>query len=94
MVPDTLLETVDLTKSFNGFTAVNKVNLRVKRGSIHALIGPNGGGKTTVFNLLTKFLTPTEGKILYRGEDITHETPDKAARRGVVRSRFLPPSRT
>lgn len=86
MVPDTLLETVDLTKSFSGFTAVNKVNLRVKRGSIHALIGPNGAGKTTVFNLLTKFLTATEGKILYRGEDITHETPDKTARRGVVRS--------
>jgi branched-chain amino acid transport system ATP-binding protein len=86
VVPDTLLETVDLTKSFNGFTAVNKVNLRVKRGSIHALIGPNGAGKTTVFNLLTKFLTATEGKILYRGEDITHETPDKTARRGVVRS--------
>jgi branched-chain amino acid transport system ATP-binding protein len=86
VVPDTLLETVDLTKSFSGFTAVNKVNLRVKRGSIHALIGPNGAGKTTVFNLLTKFLTATEGKILYRGEDITHETPDKTARRGVVRS--------
>ena len=86
MVPDTLLETVDLTKSFSGFTAVNKVNLRVKRGSIHALIGPNGAGKTTVFNLLTKFLTATEGKILYRGEDITHETPDKTARRGIVRS--------
>jgi branched-chain amino acid transport system ATP-binding protein len=86
VVPDTLLETVDLTKAFNGFTAVNKVNLRVKRGSIHALIGPNGAGKTTVFNLLTKFLTATQGKILYRGEDITHETPDKTARRGVVRS--------
>jgi branched-chain amino acid transport system ATP-binding protein len=83
---DTLLETVDLTKSFKGFTAVNKVNLRVKQGSIHALIGPNGAGKTTVFNLLTKFLTATEGKILYRGEDITHETPDKTARRGLVRS--------
>lgn len=86
MIPDTLLETVDLTKSFSGFTAVNKVNLRVKRGSIHALIGPNGAGKTTVFNLLTKFLTATEGKILYRGVDITHETPDRTARRGVVRS--------
>lgn len=86
MVPDTILETIDLTKSFSGFTAVNKVNLRVKRGSIHALIGPNGAGKTTVFNLLTKFLSATEGKILYRGEDITHETPDKTARRGVVRS--------
>ena len=86
MVSDTLLETVDLTKSFKGFTAVNKVNLRVKQGSIHALIGPNGAGKTTVFNLMTKFLTATEGKILYRGEDITLEPPNKTARRGVVRS--------
>jgi len=86
VVSDTLLETVDLTKSFKGFTAVNKVNLRVKQGSIHALIGPNGAGKTTVFNLMTKFLTATEGKILYRGEDITLEPPNKTARRGVVRS--------
>jgi len=82
----TLLETVDLTKSFSGFNAVSKVNLRIKQGSIHALIGPNGAGKTTVFNLLTKFLAATDGRILYRGEDITHETPDRTARRGIVRS--------
>ena len=48
-----------------GFTAVRDVNLRVKRGQIHALIGPNGAGKTTCFNLLTKFLTPTRGRIVY-----------------------------
>ena len=56
------------------------------RGTIHALIGPNGAGKTTVFNLLTKFLAPTSGRILYKGEDITGETPADIARRGVVRS--------
>ena len=56
---DLILETRELTKEFKGFVAVSKVNLQVRRGSIHALIGPNGAGKTTCFNLLTKFLTPT-----------------------------------
>jgi len=86
MNSETILETSDLTKTFNGFTAVSKVNLRVRGGSIHALIGPNGAGKTTVFNLLTKFLPVSGGTIRYRGEDITHETPAKTARRGIVRS--------
>jgi ABC-type branched-subunit amino acid transport system ATPase component len=57
-----ILETEDLTKEFAGFVAVNGVNLRVERGTIHALIGPNGAGKTTCFNLLTKFLQPTRGR--------------------------------
>jgi len=81
-----LLETRDLTKEFKGFVAVNKVNLRVRRGTIHALIGPNGAGKTTCFNLLTKFLEPTAGTITFDGEDITAEPPARTARRGVVRS--------
>ncbi|MBU2091425.1 MAG: ATP-binding cassette domain-containing protein, partial [Alphaproteobacteria bacterium] len=66
-----VLETDDLSKEFKGFFAVRGVNLRVRKGDVHALIGPNGAGKTTVFNLLTKFLTPTSGRILYKGEDIT-----------------------
>ena len=87
MLPgDTILETLGLTKKFNGFTAVNAVDLRVKRGSIHALIGPNGAGKTTCFNLLTKFLKPTSGTIMFNGVDITRERPSEIARRGVVRS--------
>ena len=81
-----ILETHDLTKEFKGFVAVNKVNLRVARGSIHALIGPNGAGKTTCFNLLTKFLTPTAGQIVFNGIDITREKPAHIARRGVIRS--------
>ncbi|HEV7575998.1 MAG TPA: ABC transporter ATP-binding protein [Caldimonas sp.] len=83
---DCILETHDLTKEFKGFVAVDKVNLRVRRGSIHALIGPNGAGKTTCFNLLTKFLTPTSGRIVFAGDDITSEKPAAIARRGVVRS--------
>jgi len=86
MTTDTLLETRALTKEFKGFVAVNKVDLRVARGSIHALIGPNGAGKTTCFNLLTKFLTPTSGQILFDGTDITREQPAAIARRGVIRS--------
>ena len=81
-----ILETQELTKEFKGFVAVDKVNLRVRRGTIHALIGPNGAGKTTCFNLLTKFLTPTSGRIVFAGADITSDKPAAIARRGVVRS--------
>ena len=83
---DIILETRQLTKEFKGFTAVSKVDLRVARGSIHALIGPNGAGKTTCFNLLTKFLEPTSGSILFNGQDITGERPAQIARRGIIRS--------
>ena len=83
---ETILETRGLTKEFKGFVAVDNVNLKVRRGAIHALIGPNGAGKTTCFNLLTKFLIPTRGQILFNGVDITKDTPEHIARRGIVRS--------
>jgi len=83
---DVILETQALSKEFLGFVAVSNVNLRVQRGSIHALIGPNGAGKTTCFNLLTKFLQPTSGRIVFDGQDITRDSPVRIARRGVVRS--------
>jgi branched-chain amino acid transport system ATP-binding protein len=81
-----ILATEDLTKEFLGFVAVNGVNLRVARGSIHALIGPNGAGKTTCFNLLTKFMSPSRGRIVYNGRDITATAPADVARLGLVRS--------
>ncbi|GAB7548531.1 MULTISPECIES: ABC transporter ATP-binding protein [unclassified Cupriavidus] len=86
MTQDIILETKELTKEFRGFVAVRNVDLKVRRGSIHALIGPNGAGKTTVFNLLTKFHIPTQGSILFNGDDITQEKPSRTARRGIVRS--------
>ena len=81
-----ILETSGLTKEFRGFVAVKGVDLAVRRGSIHALIGPNGAGKTTCFNLLTKFLSPTSGRITYNGRDITAMKPADIARLGLVRS--------
>ena len=86
MSGDVILETHDLRKEFAGFVAVNGINLRVVRGTIHALIGPNGAGKTTCFNLLTKFLSPTKGSIVYQGRDITALAPADVARLGLVRS--------
>ena len=83
---DVILETRGLIKEFRGFVAVNGVNLKVARGTIHALIGPNGAGKTTCFNLLTRFLPATAGSIVYRGEDITRTSPAEIARKGLVRS--------
>jgi branched-chain amino acid transport system ATP-binding protein len=83
---DVILETEGLTKEFRGFLAVRNVTLRVRRGTIHALIGPNGAGKTTCFNLLTHFLTPTAGRIRFKGRDITGSKPADIARMGLVRS--------
>jgi branched-chain amino acid transport system ATP-binding protein len=65
---------------------VRGVNLSIARGTIHALIGPNGAGKTTVFNLLSKFLSPTRGRIVFDGRDVTALKPADVARLGLVRS--------
>ena len=86
MSDDIILATEGLTKEFAGFVAVGGVDLRVTRGTIHALIGPNGAGKTTCFNLLTKFMAPSRGRIVYNGRDITSLPPADVARLGLVRS--------
>jgi branched-chain amino acid transport system ATP-binding protein len=83
---ETLLEARGLGRDFRGFTAVGAVDLRVARGSIHALIGPNGAGKTTCFNLLTRFLAPSRGSIHFAGQDITRLPAHVVACRGLVRS--------
>ncbi|MGF1631219.1 MAG: ABC transporter ATP-binding protein [Kiloniellaceae bacterium] len=86
MADNIILSARGLTKEFKGFVAVAGVDLSIERGAIHALIGPNGAGKTTCFNLLTKFLQPTQGTIVYNGEDITKLAPADIARLGLVRS--------
>ena len=83
---DVTLRMENLTKEFRGFTAVRNLSLDVHRGTIHALIGPNGAGKTTVFNLATKFLSPTSGRVFFKGIDITRMAPAEVARLGMVRS--------
>jgi branched-chain amino acid transport system ATP-binding protein len=83
---DLILQTRNLSKDFRGFSAVNGVDLRVTRGSIHALIGPNGAGKTTCFNLLTGFLPATRGVIYFNGIDITGAPAQDLAQQGLIRS--------
>src|SRR5258707_15543868 len=86
MPSDSILETQGLTKEFQGFVAVKGVSLKVRPGSIHALIGPTGAGKTTCFNLLTRFLRSSRGSIECKGQVIPHIRPSEVARLGMVRS--------
>jgi ABC-type branched-subunit amino acid transport system ATPase component len=81
-----VLETAGLQKRFGGIVATNNVSLKVEKGARHALIGPNGAGKTTIINLLTGVLTPTGGKILLDGEDITRLSAHARVRRGIART--------
>lgn len=78
-----LLEIKDLTKKFGGLTAVDGINYQIREGEIQCLIGPNGAGKSTFFGLLTGQLSPTDGEILYKGEEITDLMPHERVRRGI-----------
>jgi branched-chain amino acid transport system ATP-binding protein len=78
-----LLQTIDLNKSFGGLHVTNRVNLTVAAGEIHCLIGPNGAGKSTLFRLLLGEYLPSSGKILYDGEDITRLKPFQRVARGL-----------
>ena len=88
--PAAILEVHDLTKSFDGVTAVQGCTLSVRRGTITGLIGPNGAGKTTLFNLITGFLKPTSGRILFLGERIDGLPPHRVFQKGIVRTFQIP----
>src|SRR4029079_16043582 len=81
-----VLRTEGLTIRFGGLTALNKVNLDIRRGEIRAIIGPNGAGKSTFFNCLTGVLRPTSGRILLNGADITGLPPNLISKAGISRS--------
>ncbi len=81
-----ILETIELTKRFDGVIAAHQVSLTVEKGAHHALIGPNGAGKTTVINLLTGVLKPTSGRIMLEGRDITDVAPHERVRLGMART--------
>ena len=81
-----VLSAQGLIKRFGGITATNNVTLNLHQGARHALIGPNGAGTTTLINLLTGVLPPTEGRIVLEGQDISTLAPHQRVRRGMVRT--------
>ncbi|MET4749647.1 branched-chain amino acid ABC transporter ATP-binding protein/permease [Bradyrhizobium sp. RT11b] len=83
---DTVLEVTGLSKHFGGLKAVDGVDIAVKRGGVHALIGPNGSGKTTTLNVLSGLYVATAGKIVLDGTDITHMPPHQRTASGLGRT--------
>jgi branched-chain amino acid transport system ATP-binding protein len=81
-----MLQVENVTKSFEGFMAVNGANLTVRKGEIVAVIGPNGAGKTTLFNLITGQLKPDSGRILFKGGEIGGLPAYEICRKGISRS--------
>lgn len=70
-----ILELVNISKSFGGIKAADHIDIGFEEGKISALIGPNGAGKSTIFNMIGGFLRPDEGTIYYKSKDITHLAP-------------------
>src|SRR5689334_11828790 len=85
MTSDTLLRLEALSKSFGGLQAVNDLSFGVKAGTITSLIGGNGAGKTTAFNLITGNLAPDAGHIYFRDARVDGLPPHKVARAGIAR---------
>ena len=81
-----MLHVAGVAKSFGEFMAVADANLTVGKGDVVAVIGPNGAGKTTLFNLITGHLKNDEGRITFKGEDISGLPPYKICKRGMARS--------
>ena len=81
-----LLRVENVTKSFDGFVAVNNFNLTVEQGQMACIIGPNGAGKSTAFNLITGHLQPTRGHVFFRDREITGFPPHEICQMGVGRS--------
>jgi len=78
-----LISTENLAKEYSRRRVVNGVSVQVNAGEIVGLLGPNGAGKTTSFNMVVGLVTPDEGKVCYRGEDVTSLPMHMRARRGI-----------
>jgi branched-chain amino acid transport system ATP-binding protein len=81
-----ILEVQGVTKRYGGLTAVNNVSFLVEKGEILSIIGPNGAGKSTLFKLISSFVLPSAGQVIYNGKIITGLAPHEIARLGIVRT--------
>jgi branched-chain amino acid transport system ATP-binding protein len=84
--PGNFLVVDKISKHFGGFAAVSKLTFGLDAGEIVGLVGPNGAGKTTIFNLLTGFLRTSEGRVIFKGKNITNLQAYEIARMGLVRT--------
>lgn len=78
--------TADLSRSFGGVTAVDRASISIQRGRISALIGPNGSGKTTFFNLVTGMIRPDGGRVVFKGRNLEGARPHQVALAGIGRT--------
>jgi ABC-type branched-subunit amino acid transport system ATPase component/ABC-type branched-subunit amino acid transport system permease subunit len=85
-IDDTLLEISQVVMQFGGLRALDRVDLRVTRGTIHGLIGPNGSGKSTMINVLTGIYVPTAGEIRIKGASMSGLKSPQIAARGLART--------
>ena len=81
-----ILKLEGIAKHFGGVRAIDGVDFQVERGTVHALIGPNGSGKTTTLNVLNGIYRPTSGRLTFEGQDVTEMTPSQRAGRGLGRT--------
>ncbi len=79
-------EAKDITMTFGGLTAVNKVNFTIDKGMIASVIGPNGAGKTTFFNTITRVYTPTSGEMTFDGTSLAGYKPFQVTKLGIART--------
>lgn len=83
-----MIETRNLTKSFDNFTAVDSLDLKIETGEFFGLLGPNGAGKTTTISLLSTLLLPTQGEILIDGQKLTRNRPDLKRKISVITQEY------
>jgi branched-chain amino acid transport system ATP-binding protein len=76
----------EISVRFGGIRAVDAVSFAIQAGEVFSIIGPNGAGKTTIFNLMSRFYTPTEGRLIFEGRDITAVPPHRVAELGIART--------
>jgi len=85
-----ILQSHDLVKAFGGVTAINHLSLEVEKGTVLGIIGPNGSGKTTFFNLVTGMYPVTSGKVMFNDRTITGLRPHQIAELGIGRTFQIP----
>jgi branched-chain amino acid transport system ATP-binding protein len=85
-----MLEIIQVDKFFGGFQALKEISLKVEEGEFRGLIGPNGSGKTTIFNAISGVYPASAGQIRFKGADITQFTPDRICHAGITRSFQIP----